>query len=109
MFPDFIKINWLYTSEIFEMHYREKAMSLGVFTQYISNAAVVLVTPHLITWNIGASLLIFAGTNVFDLVFTYLFVVETKGRVLEDIPAYFDKSSKTKKHKDILKKENAVF
>eukprot|EP00122_Pirum_gemmata_P021734 Pgem_evm1s20229 len=87
-------ICWVYTSEIFEMQYKEKAMSIAVFTQYLANAIIIVITPFMTSWNIGAALLIFCGLNFIGFFFVLFFIKETKGVDLEDIPALFENRQK---------------
>lgn len=61
----------------------------AVFWQYGINAAVVFATPYLMDWSVGYTMLVFAGTNILNLAFVIIFIKETKGVPLEEIPALF--------------------
>eukprot|EP01134_Creolimax_fragrantissima_P002567 CFRG2567T1 len=82
-------ITWLYPSEIFTMFEKDKSISLTVFAQYTTNAVVFIITPHLIGWSISGTLFLFAGTNIFNFLFVYYFIIETRSIPLEQIPALF--------------------
>ena len=68
---------------------RERAVALSVFWQYIFNAVIVFATPHLMGWSVGGTMLVFAGLNLVNLAFVLIFIKETKGVPLEEIPALF--------------------
>jgi SP family arabinose:H+ symporter-like MFS transporter len=77
---------WTYMSEIFPNRIRGTAMSVPVFTQWVSNAFIILIFPAMlkkldsgITFGI---LFIFA---LGQLVFTLKYMKETKGKSLEEI------------------------
>ena len=61
----------------------------AVFWQYLFNAVVVFATPYLMGWSVGGTMLVFAGTNILNLLFVVVFIKETKGVPLEEIPALF--------------------
>jgi len=77
---------WTYLSEIFPNRIRGTALSVPVFTQWVFNALVVLVFPamlkHLSTSITFGILAVFAFGQ---LLFTILYMKETKGKSLEEI------------------------
>jgi MFS transporter, SP family, arabinose:H+ symporter len=77
---------WTYMSEIFPNRIRGTAMSVPVFTQWVSNALVVLVFPamlkHLTTAISFGILAVFA---LCQLLFAIKYMKETKGKSLEEI------------------------
>merc|ERR1712187_16571 len=87
-------IPWVYPSELFSMAEKGKAMSLAVFSQYIANTIVFYVTPLMMGWSFVGTLFIFASLNILNLIFVVLFVKETKGVPLEQVPALFGHAAK---------------
>jgi len=83
-------IPWIYPSELFSMAERDRAMGLAVFVQYGANGILMFVFPPLLSWlGAGGALLFFAAFNVLNFIFVYIFIQETKGVPLEEIPAMF--------------------
>eukprot|EP01134_Creolimax_fragrantissima_P006061 CFRG6061T1 len=82
-------IPWIYPSEIFSMAEKDKAMSFAVFWQYLFNAIIVFVTPYLYGWSVGGTFYVFGALNCVNLAFVILFIKETKGVPLEEIPMLF--------------------
>jgi len=82
-------VPWLYPSEIFEMNERERAISLSTFSGFLFNMIVGQVTQTLFYWNEGGMYLIFGLLNVTNVIFVLIFVKETKGVPLEEVPALF--------------------
>jgi len=85
-------VPWIYPAEIFSMNEKEKAVSIAVCLNYLGNAAVVIITPFLMTWSTPGTLFFFGALNILNFVFVSLFVKETKGVPLEEIPDLFDDS-----------------
>lgn len=77
---------WTLVSEIFPNKIRGTAMSIPVFTQWIANAVVVGLFPWMLV-NTGSAVTfgILAVCSGLMLIFTYVFVPETKGKTLEEI------------------------
>lgn len=73
----------------FNSHPCHPRIRAAVFWQYGINAAVVFATPYLMDWSVGYTMLVFAGTNILNLAFVIIFIKETKGVPLEEIPALF--------------------
>lgn len=77
---------WTLVSEIFPNRIRGKALAFASFTQWIFNFLVVLLFPHFLVSLGGAiSFMFLAVMSLFQWLFTYLYVPETKGKSLEEI------------------------
>mmetsp|Transcript_114641 Transcript_114641/g.228133 ORF Transcript_114641/g.228133 Transcript_114641/m.228133 type:complete len:541 (-) Transcript_114641:383-2005(-) len=83
-------VPWIYPAEIFSMSEKGKAVSVAVCLNYVANAAVVIITPFLMTWSTPGTLFFFGALNCLNFVFVSLFVKETKGVPLEEAPGLFD-------------------
>lgn len=85
---------WTLVAEIFPNDLRGTAMSVPVLTQWIANAAAVLFFP--LAFNQlgkGITFAFLAAMSLLQAVFTWFFVPETKNKPLEEIEAYWSKSS----------------
>eukprot|EP00913_Durusdinium_trenchii_P030600 g28659.t1 len=82
-------IPWIYPAEIFSMSEKESAVSCAVGVNYVANAAVVYLTPGLMKWSTPGTLQIFGLLNILNALFVFLYIKETKGVPLEDIPKLF--------------------
>lgn len=82
-------VPWIYPSEIFNMAEKDRAVSLAVFLQYLSNAAIVVMTPLIMTTSVPGTLFTFGGLNILNFFFVLVYIKETKGVPLEHIPALF--------------------
>merc|ERR1712039_443425 len=82
-------IPWIYPAEIFNMSEKEKSVSLAVCLNYLANAAVIVITPFMMSSSIRGTLLGYGGLNVLNAVFVFCFIKETKGVALDQIPALF--------------------
>ncbi len=80
---------WTLISEIFPNKVRGTAMSVPVFTQWFFNALMVLVFPHYFVNYKVVTFGVIALMAFLQLVFTYKFVPETKGKSLEEIERYW--------------------
>lgn len=77
---------WTYMSEIFPNRIRGTALSVPVFTQWVFNALVVLVFPAMLNkLDAGITFGILAVFAFGQLVFTFMYMKETKGKSLEEI------------------------
>ena len=77
---------WTLVSEIFPNRIRGKALAFASFTQWIFNFLVVLLFPHFLASVGGAKTFLFlALMSLFQLLFTYFYIPETKGKSLEEI------------------------
>ncbi|KAG1886978.1 hypothetical protein F4604DRAFT_1225062 [Suillus subluteus] len=79
-----------YTLEILPYNIRARGLAIMNFTAYLSNTFNVFVNP----WALDAIgwkyYLVYCGWLVLELVFVMVFVIETKGRTLEETAALFD-------------------
>ena len=83
---------WTLVSEIFPNRIRGKALAFASFTQWIFNFLVVLLFPHFLASVGGAKTFLFlALMSLFQLLFTYFYVPETKGKSLEEIEQLWNK------------------
>jgi sugar porter (SP) family MFS transporter len=81
---------WTLVSEIFPNRIRGKAVAFASFTQWIFNFLVVLLFPHfLASLGGGKTFLFLAAMSFLQLLFTYLYVPETKGKSLEEIEQFW--------------------
>jgi len=77
---------WTYMSEIFPNRVRGTALSVPVFTQWIFNALVVLVFPLMLTkLQSSFTFLIIFFLAAGQLLFSWAYMKETKGKSLEEI------------------------
>ena len=77
---------WTYMSEIFPNRIRGTALSVPVFTQWVFNALIILVFPLML--NHLSTAITFGILTVFalgQLLFTFRYMKETKGKSLEEI------------------------
>merc|ERR1719468_969799 len=86
-------VPWIYPAEIFSMNEKEKAVSIAVCLNYVANAAVVIITPFLMTWSTPGTLFFFGALNCVNFMFVWVFVRETKGVPLEHVPQLFEEES----------------
>ncbi|RSL42450.1 hypothetical protein CEP54_015477 [Fusarium duplospermum] len=85
----FLPVSWSYSAEIQPLRVRNKATAIGVFSHWISNFVVVMVTPIGIN-NIGGNFFwIWAIICALFVPVAYVFGVETSGRTLEEVDQMF--------------------
>ncbi len=83
-------IVWVLIGEIFPNHLRSHAVSLSVFTLWAANFLVSFSFPILlVTLKGGFTFLIYAVMCVLCFIFVYRYLVETKGKTLEQIEKDF--------------------
>jgi SP family arabinose:H+ symporter-like MFS transporter len=81
-------IPWIFCSEIFPTKLRGRAMSVAVFTIWVSCYVVAQTFPMLNdspAVGPAATFWVYAACSLFGLVFVWRMVPETKGRTLEEI------------------------
>jgi len=80
-----LPVSWSYSAEIQPLRVRNKSTAVGVFSHWLSNFVVVMVTPIGLN-NIGGNYFwIWAIVCASFIPLTYFFGVETSGRTLEQI------------------------
>ena len=90
LFMDFftlgiLPVSWSYSAEIQPLRVRNKSTAVGVFSHWLSNFVVVMVTPIGLN-NIGGNFFwIWGAVNGLFIPLTWFFGVETSGRTLEEI------------------------
>jgi sugar porter (SP) family MFS transporter len=83
---------WTLVSEIFPNRIRGKALAFASFTQWIFNFLIVLLFPHFLASLGGTKTFLFlAFMSFLQLLFTWLYVPETKGKSLEEIEQIWKK------------------
>ncbi|TYZ68231.1 hypothetical protein PybrP1_005509 [[Pythium] brassicae (nom. inval.)] len=87
---------WIYPAEIFPLNVRAKAVSLSTMANWIMGTCMTWVVKIFPSLNINGVFFLFCGTCVVSGVFVYFLCPETKGILLEDIEALFDRSYKKK-------------
>ncbi len=82
---------WTLVPEIFPNRVRSEAMIVPVMVQWIANAIVVLFFPSAVTFLGQGPTFFFLGVMALaQLLFTWHFVPETKGKTLEEIESMWD-------------------
>ncbi len=85
---------WVLTAEIFPLEIRGKAVSVALFTNWAAQLVVSWLFLFIVEMmGIGATFALFALTSLAALLFVYFFVPETKGKTLEEIQEYWQKSN----------------
>ncbi|ETN39063.1 uncharacterized protein HMPREF1541_05285 [Cyphellophora europaea CBS 101466] len=84
-----LPVSWSYSAEIQPLRVRNKATAVGVFSHWMSNFVVVMVTPIGLS-NIGGNYFwIWAIVCASFIPLTWFFGVETSGRTLEQVDQMF--------------------
>jgi len=84
-------IPWIYPAEIFTMQEKERAVSFAVFCEFAANGLIVVCTPIVMTASVPGTLFTFGALNMLNLLFVYVYIKETKGVPLSEVPALFEK------------------
>jgi MFS family permease len=84
-----LPVSWSYSAEIQPLRVRNKATAVGVFSHWLSNFVVVMVTPIGLANIRGHYFWIWAVVCASFVPLTYYFGVETSGRTLEQIDVMF--------------------
>ncbi|KAJ5808640.1 hypothetical protein N7474_009909 [Penicillium riverlandense] len=83
-------VPWLYMAEIFPTRIREGGVAIGTATQWLFNFAFSQITPHAVN-NLGwKTFLMFCIFNWALVLYTWLFIKETKGKSLEEMELVFN-------------------
>jgi hypothetical protein len=84
-----LPVSWSYSAEVQPLRVRNKATAIGVFSHWLSNFVVVMVTPIGLE-NIGGNYFwIWAIVCAIFVPLIYFFGVETSGRTLEQVDRMF--------------------
>lgn len=95
-----LPVSWSYSAEIQPLRVRNKATAVGVFSHWLSNFVVVMVTPIGLN-NIGGNYFwIWAIVCASFIPLTYFFGVETSGRTLEQVDQMVSINPRPKLYKD---------
>ncbi|SPO05570.1 related to quinate transport protein [Cephalotrichum gorgonifer] len=82
-------VSWIYIGEMFPNRIRESGVAIGMATQWLFNFAFSFITPHAVQ-NLGwKTFLMFAIFNFSLVAYVYIFILETKGRSLEEMESLF--------------------
>lgn len=84
-------IAWFLIAEIFPLHARDTAMSVGIFINWVANWLVAFTFPLLLEWFQPFTFLVFVFTTGCFLYFTLWFVPETKGLTVAQVTEAFEK------------------
>jgi MFS transporter, SP family, arabinose:H+ symporter len=85
---------WAYLSEIFPNKVRGRAMSFATMTLWITEFIVAQTFPWLVDNIKGNTFYLYSAICFISFVFVWFFVVETKGKSLEEIEAMWKKGIK---------------
>lgn len=80
-------IPYILMSEIFPMNIKGPAGSLATIVNWSTSWIVAYAFSFMFDWSSWGTFFVFAGVNVFSLIFIAKLVPETKGRTLEEIQA----------------------
>ncbi|KAF4304147.1 putative sugar transporter stl1 protein [Botryosphaeria dothidea] len=84
-----LPVSWSYSAEIQPLRVRNKATAVGVFSHWLSNFVVVMVTPIGLDSIGGHYFWIWAVICALFIPIIYFFGVETSGRSLEQVDQMF--------------------
>ncbi|KAI9716724.1 MAG: hypothetical protein M1828_007586 [Chrysothrix sp. TS-e1954] len=82
-------VPWAYPSEIFPSSLRAKGVALSTCINWLSNFIIGLITPPLVENTGWGAYTFFAVFCLISLVWTYMFIRETRGRTLEQMDHVF--------------------
>lgn len=93
-------ITWVVLSEIFPSQIRSVAMAAGTTVLWIASTLLVLLFPWIKeTFDISGAFWIYAGICFFGFVFVRNYVIETKGKSLEELEAQLIKQKEVSQTK----------
>lgn len=87
---------WLIPTEIFPTSVRAKGTAVSVIVWGLANFTITLITPILFNNLEYWIFLIFAGTNLFAGIWTYLYSPESGGRSFDENLEFFERASDEK-------------
>lgn len=91
-------VTWLVLSEIFPLRLRGLGMGISAFFLWVGNFFVGFGFPTLLkTFGLSGSFILFAVFAFIDVVFTYKFVPETRGKSLEELEESFRSHNTSKR------------
>ncbi|QSZ28845.1 hypothetical protein DSL72_003350 [Monilinia vaccinii-corymbosi] len=93
-------VPWAMPSEIFRMDLRAKGVALSTCSNWLNNFLIGLITPPLVVYTNWGAYVFFAVFCVLSGIWTWLYVPETKGPVLE---ARLEQADLLKKVVDAIK------
>lgn len=82
-------VAWVLPSELFSMAEKGPAIGLATFFQFAMNLVVGAPSAVLLGWNAGAFFFILAALQVTNIAYVLVFVKETRGIPLEQVPDLF--------------------
>jgi sugar porter (SP) family MFS transporter len=85
-------VYWLLMSELFPMHLRGVLTGTAVACQWVFNGVVALLFPFAMAQFGSATFFVFAAINVMSLIFVATCLPETKGKSLEGLEQYLQKT-----------------
>ncbi|KAK5113503.1 hypothetical protein LTR62_003372 [Meristemomyces frigidus] len=86
-------VPWAMPAEIFPSSLRAKGVALSTCSNWLNNFIIGLVTPPLVETTGYGAYVFFAIFCLLSLVWTFIFVPETKGRSLEEMDRVFGDAS----------------
>ncbi|KAK7677399.1 hypothetical protein QCA50_019615 [Cerrena zonata] len=88
---------WVVSSEIFTTRTRAKSVSLATASNWLWNWAIAYATPYLVDKehaNLGSKIFfVWGGFNLVNVLFSFLFIYETKGLTLEQVDELYENVS----------------
>jgi SP family sugar:H+ symporter-like MFS transporter len=85
---------WIYPAEIFPLNVRSVAVSLSTMANWLMGVVMTWVVKLFPSLNINGVFFLFCGTCIICGVFVYYLCPETKGILLEDIEALFNRGAR---------------
>ncbi|XP_057421124.1 sugar transporter ERD6-like 6 [Lotus japonicus] len=82
-------IPWVIMSEILPVSIKGLAGSTATMANWLTSWAITMTANLLLTWSSGGTFTMYTVVAAFTVVFTALWVPETKGRTLEEIQSSF--------------------